>query len=340
MKTPHISTTCYASHATFIILEKLVAALQFVSSFKYKSCNNKLPLSRRLGRFLGGLLCNIPLKFNIKFTDSSRRFIICPFYLFLDPDSLPTAFDFFLSFWFPFFTPFPPFSAGFEMHMRMSIFTALCAIILAFYYWPEYKSPTLFNVRGRNNNTVLFVIPDPHGFCNVHLATVQSLMVRYPSVQIHIASFQSLAGKAAAISSATKARRPLAKDVIFHPLNGRSYNDAIMQELKLIGLGIQDDGSPGQSGKPGIEGLDKLTKAMEYAFSPWTPKEHLAIHDHIASIIEEVDPTTIVLDTMFSPAVEATRGKNRSHIIITPNTLVDTFFALQPYGKMFWKYPA
>ncbi|KAJ2981755.1 hypothetical protein NQ176_g1835 [Zarea fungicola] len=225
------------------------------------------------------------------------------------------------------------------MLLRFSVCTVLCAIILAVYYRPQPQSPTQFNVRGTRNKTALFIVTEHHGYSNVHLATAQSILERYPDIQIHFASFPALSSKIADISSATKRRQPLARDVVFHHLHGRSYMEAILQELKLIGLGIRDDGSAGTLAKPGIEGLDKLAQIMEYAFSPWTPEEQLAIHDQITSIIAEIDPATIVLDTIFSPAIEATRGRNRSHVIITPNTLSDTFVALQPYGGMFGSIP-
>lgn len=232
-----------------------------------------------------------------------------------------------------------PFYRKCKMLLRFSVCTVLCAIILAVYYRPQPQSPTQFNVRGTRNKTALFIVTEHHGYSNVHLATAQSILERYPDIQIHFASFPALSSKIADISSATKRRQPLARDVVFHHLHGRSYMEAILQELKLIGLGIRDDGSAGTLAKPGIEGLDKLAQIMEYAFSPWTPEEQLAIHDQITSIIAEIDPATIVLDTIFSPAIEATRGRNRSHVIITPNTLSDTFVALQPYGGMFGSIP-
>ncbi|KEY66214.1 hypothetical protein S7711_09227 [Stachybotrys chartarum IBT 7711] len=43
---------------------------------------------------------------------------------------------------------------------------------------------------------------------------------------------------------------------------------------------------------------------------------------------------------MFRPAIDVTRDRNRQHIMLIPNALVDTFLADQPRGSMFWKYPA
>jgi hypothetical protein len=60
----------------------------------------------------------------------------------------------------------------------------------------------------------------------------------------------------------------------------------------------------------------------------------------LKTVIDKVDPAVVVLDTVFIPAIEATREKNRQYAVITPNQVIDNFITVQPYGSMFWKYPA
>lgn len=79
---------------------------------------------------------------------------------------------------------------------------------------------------------------------------------------------------------------------------------------------------------------------MQIALDPWNQEDHLALFRHISKLIEDVDPAVVVLDTMFSPAIEATRAANRLHAFITPNMLVDNFPDKQPWLGMLWKYPA
>ncbi|KAK7951071.1 2-hydroxyacylsphingosine 1-beta-galactosyltransferase [Apiospora aurea] len=79
---------------------------------------------------------------------------------------------------------------------------------------------------------------------------------------------------------------------------------------------------------------------MQRFVSPWSGGEHLNIYNQVKSIIDELNPAVVVLDTALRPALNATRDKNRLHAFITPNTLIDNFPAEQPWAKMLWKYPA
>ncbi|KAI0153280.1 hypothetical protein GGR57DRAFT_492380 [Xylariaceae sp. FL1272] len=63
-------------------------------------------------------------------------------------------------------------------------------------------------------------------------------------------------------------------------------------------------------------------------------------NSQISHIIDDINPAVVVIDTLFRPALDATRDKNRLHAIISPNTLIEDFPADQPLDKMFWKYPA
>lgn len=193
-----------------------------------------------------------------------------------------------------------------------------------------------FYVTGRNN-TALFVVSDGHGLTNVHMATAQSLLERHPDIQLHFITFPNMKSKITRLSNLAKKRQPRAKDVMFHAItSGRPYLDAMNDiHFKYVEGGLLSVIVP-----PGFGGVESFVSRMGKALAPWKPEEHLAIYNQICDFIDHLDPAIILLDTIFAPGIEATRGRNRMHAFTTANAVVNNFPHFQPYGKMFWKYPA
>jgi hypothetical protein len=89
-----------------------------------------------------------------------------------------------------------------------------------------------------------------------------------------------------------------------------------------------------------MAGIDHLCEDMQLWISPWSAEDHFSLYQEMQAIINDVDPAVVVLDTLFRPGIDAARDMNRLHAIISPNSVVDNFLGDQPYGSMFWKYPA
>lgn len=218
------------------------------------------------------------------------------------------------------------------------ITTILIVIIAVFVNYPftqsveEYVPP----VQGRNN-TALFIVLSHHGLSNVHLATADALLERHPDIKLEFAAFSDLRGKVDRISSWGERRNTSAKPIGFHPIPGLHYDDAMTVRLgKNTGVvDVESIVTP-----RGLAGIVKLTRDFAFYMAPWPAEEHLKIYQNVRDIIDELDPAVVVLDTLFTPAMDATRQGNRLHAIITPNTLIDNFPAQQPWGAMFWKYPS
>jgi hypothetical protein len=192
-------------------------------------------------------------------------------------------------------------------------------------------------VRGRNN-TILFIVNEHPGLSNVHVATAQSLLQSHSDIEVHFASFKKLNNTLARVSSFAKRHEPSsAKDIIFHPLDGVSYLSAFDSYPHI---GYDEDGKTGAISKPGMEGIKRIAGDMQIYLDPWQEEDHLAHFRQLSDLIDEVDPAVVVLDTIFSPAIEATRAKNRLHAFITPNIVIDNFPSEQPWLGMLWKYPA
>lgn len=218
------------------------------------------------------------------------------------------------------------------MFKPVLIIGALVAALVALIYSqqagePERPAP----VRGRNN-TALFLVNSEPGLSNVILATAAAMMENHPEIQIHVASFPALGDRLARVSElALKRAPPSARAVTFHELKSTSYADA----ANMAGKNLDNIPHP-----PASAGIARLSNDMQIWIAPWTTEDHLAVYNEIGAIIDSIDPAVVVLDTLFRPAIDITRDKNRLHALVTPNTLVDNFIADQPNGGMFWKYPA
>ena len=207
-----------------------------------------------------------------------------------------------------------------------SVFFATLALYLSFKV--PHAPLQVPAVIGRNN-TALFLTNSESGLSNVHLATTQALLERYPHVHVHFASFTPVGPKLQRISSYGRKRTAAAKDIVFHELDGLSLGPT----AKAAGQTMSKTIHP-----PGLAGIDTLCNELQLYLSPWNAEEHLAMYEQVKHIVENLDPAVVILDTLLRPAIDAIRGQNRLHAFITPNTLVDNFFGDQPW-KMLWKYP-
>lgn len=214
------------------------------------------------------------------------------------------------------------------MFKRLLLGSLLIAALALLFAQDSPQRPT--PIQGRNR-TALFLVNQEHGLSNVHIATASALLEKHPDVEVHFASFSNIASKLERISHFARKHNPESRGVVFHELSGPSYTHAIDQ----IGKSLDNIPHP-----PGIAGIDHLCKDMQIWISPWSADDHFSLYQELQVLIDEIDPAVVVLDTLFRPGIDATRDKNRLHVIISPNSVVDNFLGDQPYGSMFWKYPA
>lgn len=76
------------------------------------------------------------------------------------------------------------------------------------------------------------------------------------------------------------------------------------------------------------------------SLDPWSGPQHIAIFEELSQLIQEVDPSVVMLDSLFGPSLDATREQNRRHAILSANALINNFAEIQPYASILWKYPA
>ncbi|KAF2260858.1 UDP-Glycosyltransferase/glycogen phosphorylase [Lojkania enalia] len=204
-----------------------------------------------------------------------------------------------------------------------SVVLILSAIFAAYILQRISERPSLVQqVQGRNN-TALFIINELSGLHNVHMATIQSLRMNHPQVEVHVASWPGVEAKLKRISD----------KAYFHGLKSQGYLEAV---LAISGTTEITDGIMG----PGLSGISKFTAFMQIWMSPWSNEEHFALIEETGKLMDTIDPAVVVLDTFMWPAISAAREKNRLHAFIVPNMLADSFPHAQWWAKGFWKYPA
>ncbi|KAF5983070.1 2-hydroxyacylsphingosine 1-beta-galactosyltransferase [Fusarium bulbicola] len=213
------------------------------------------------------------------------------------------------------------------MFARVLLFTALLVVPLAYFLSHQTSTEHTPYVQGRNK-TVLFLTNSEYCLSNAHLATASALLENYPDIEVHFASFPAIEQKLERVSSFAKIKTPHARIIVFHGLTGLTFVQAIAKE--------------GRSFIPRPDGEVSLLwpSTIQLWISPWTFEDHVHLYYELGTIIDEVDPAVIVLDSWFRPAIDATRTRNRQHAFIAPNTLVDHFLGIQPLLTRFWKYPA
>ncbi|KAF4440964.1 2-hydroxyacylsphingosine 1-beta-galactosyltransferase [Fusarium acutatum] len=213
------------------------------------------------------------------------------------------------------------------MFSRILLFTALLVVPLAYFLSHQTSTEHAPYIQGRNK-TVLFLTNSEHGLSNVHLATASAILENYPDIEVHFASFPTIEQKLERVSPFAKIKSPHTEAIVFHGLTGLTFVQAIAKEGRSF------------ISPHGWRGIATLAEHIQLWISPWTFEDHLHLYKELGSIIDEVDPAVIVLDSWFRPAIDATRKRNRQHAFITPNTLVDHFLGIQPFWTRLWKYPA
>ncbi|KAI3323236.1 glycosyltransferase family 1 protein [Xylariaceae sp. AK1471] len=104
---------------------------------------------------------------------------------------------------------------------------AVGVILIAFFlswrtslYPPASRIPPVVGI----NNTALFLTTSEYGLSNVHVATAQGLLERYPHIQLHFGSFAPMASRLERVS--TYIHSPDKQDIVFHRIEGSSSTDS------------------------------------------------------------------------------------------------------------------
>lgn len=170
------------------------------------------------------------------------------------------------------------------------------------------------------------------GQANIFLAVSHELVSLDPSLKLHIASFAPLAKhvNSIGISSSSLDAKPH-PNVNFIPLHGPSWKEALFGRSEHQFQELCDM-------PPTVWNVSKAAKMTRIA-CPWTSEEVCALVKEIEQIIEDVKPTAVVVDNLFTPAVTVCYKVKPNWIVLSPNTYKEFILAKQPDQQYYWKYP-
>lgn len=216
---------------------------------------------------------------------------------------------------------------------NLTLISVVVALTGFLYAWlrgspPTTTPPDIAHLPGRNN-TALFLTNSEHGLRNAILATVHSLLVSHPHVEVHVAGFANLEPRIDEIVSFASRHNPAAH-VTFHVLPGESYGDLIFTGNRTITALIHP---------PGFRGAWEFGRTVSMFFMPWSGPDYLAIHQRVGEVMEEIDPAIVAVDPALFPAVQASKTSGRKYLILSTNSVREN--APHEQGAaMLWKFPA
>ncbi|KAI1420153.1 hypothetical protein F5Y12DRAFT_774407 [Xylaria sp. FL1777] len=215
-------------------------------------------------------------------------------------------------------------------HLFLCGSVAIATLGLIVTQWAPPSAPRIEIIRQGRNNTVLFLTNEEHGLSNVFVATAYALLDSHPDIKVHYASFSSMAKRLEKITQRAQQVSQSARSVVYHELPDPSF----MGTLGKMGLGPTSI-----LHSPGLAGVDTIVRYMPLLTSPWSGEEHMILFQKITDIIDEIDPSLVVLDPFFRPATDAARNNSRLYAFISPLTPLENFPLEQPNGGFLWKYP-
>ncbi|KAJ5698886.1 hypothetical protein N7462_000891 [Penicillium macrosclerotiorum] len=175
---------------------------------------------------------------------------------------------------------------------------------------------------------ILMITHSELGQATIVLSVAHELLLR--GCDVHIASFNALSrpveemnARAALLSDGP------AKSATFHPVDGLSMAETYTKRWSE---------SVFPTHLPGYDGvLDAFKTKSGKLMACWTGPEYMKAHDSIVTIIKEIQPTLITVDSLFYQSIDACRTAGREFTILSANSLKDHVF--QPWLATLWKYP-
>ncbi|ORY67420.1 uncharacterized protein BCR38DRAFT_157791 [Pseudomassariella vexata] len=163
--------------------------------------------------------------------------------------------------------------------------------------------------------TILFMTNSELGQASIVLAVAIELLLN-PSLDVHIASFPPLSSI-------------VPDGITFHAIPGPSMK----QVLADRGIDFLPRHPPGVRGA-----VQSYREALPAVLAPWEPEQYLAIYEHCKGLIQEVDPTVVVLDGLFAAGSDACSVLKARHVILSPLTFKDHAMQEQPWLAALWKF--
>lgn len=182
---------------------------------------------------------------------------------------------------------------------------------------------------------VLFLTNSELGQASLCLAVAHELL-HQPTYNVHIASFEPLRNAVSQLNIRAAAfLSPTCQSIstaTFHVISGLSMRQALEQRcsfnpahaFQLHGLGYD-------------AAIQAYRDVLVRALAPWTGEEYMTVYRGCEEVVDGVDPALIVVDPLFTQAVDACRQLKKKYVVLSPNTFKE--HVAQPWLANLWKYP-
>ena len=168
---------------------------------------------------------------------------------------------------------------------------------------------------------ILLLTNSEHGQANVMLAVLHELL-QHRDLDIHIASFRQLQSRVAEVGSGPN-------HATFHAFQAPSMYDCIRRD------GLE----PVLPHPPGVWNAHSTYRRAFECVLCWNSREYMDIYESCKELINDLNPTAIVIDPLFPQGIDACTSLRRKYLVLTPVTLKEIVIAVQPRLEHFWKYP-
>ena len=169
---------------------------------------------------------------------------------------------------------------------------------------------------------LLLTLPE-YGQANSLLALATELG-RRSDLDVHVGSFAPLEKRVGSI------RSRLGSPVTFHTIRATSYAEAVFRH----------DLNATTVPHPPSNRSNKQLHFVTTALVPWTNEEYRCLAQEIEQIINSLDADAVIIDTLFSAAIDACRLSGRRYLLSSPNQTLDLVRMSQPKLRALWYYPA
>ncbi|KAK6066196.1 UDP-glucoronosyl and UDP-glucosyl transferase [Seiridium cupressi] len=188
---------------------------------------------------------------------------------------------------------------------------------------------------------VLMLTNVEFGESNVFLATARALLQQNPSVELHIASFCSLESSVHSLRENLQNSMPEVVPIRFHRIAGLNMTEALQQHFINRGTALTGGYLPKSfSSDLNFSGTLRAIRDAIPILIPYSGPELEKVVTSIVAIIGEVEADQVVVDSLMTPALTACYHLDIKFICLSPNSIKEFAASSQPWGAVFWRYPA
>ncbi|KAL6856569.1 glycosyltransferase family 1 protein [Trichoderma novae-zelandiae] len=172
---------------------------------------------------------------------------------------------------------------------------------------------------------VLMITNVERGELNVFLATGASLMAADADLDLHLATFPG-------------AQEAFPEGLTYHQINGIPMSEALEEHFTRKQGNANFPESFDE--KPGFLNTQQAIKDAMSTSVPYTGRQMVDVFTSTVSIIKDVKPDLVVVDSLMSVGLTACYELGIKFICLGPNSIKEFAMASQPRAAGLWKFPA